>query len=92
MKHLFIEELNEFLAERMDKPLQELEKQDFFQDRKKVKDQLYETLYNILKTKNKEHGNDFEKLMGEVDTLSSYNENVYYMAGVLDGMRFRSVF
>ena len=87
-----VEVIHEFVAERMNNHLMELEKQPFFKTKNDLKNDLYEEIFEVVKNTNKDEERKFEDLIGQTDILHTYYEDLHYVVGIVDGIRLLNMF
>lgn len=84
-----LEDIEMIISERMSQPIKKLElNEEYKRSNKKFDDKFDEMYQEIGKKIGNNRMREFDDLMCELRTIEEYKQNVYYLVGLLDGMKF----
>ena len=83
------EDIEMIISERMGKPIKKLElNEEYKRSNKKFNDKFEEMYQEIDKKMGNNRKREFEDLMFECRTIEEYKQNLYFLVGFLDGIKF----
>lgn len=84
-----LEDIEMIISERMKQPIKKLELNEEYNSSNKDFNDKFEKMYQEIRTK---MGNNkmraFEDLICESHSIEEYKQNLYYLVGLFDGMKF----
>lgn len=88
MEDLF-EDIEYIISERMSQPIKKLELNEEYKRSNKKFDDRYEEMYQEIEKKmGNNRKREFEDLLCECHELEENKQNLYYLVGFLDGIKF----
>lgn len=83
------EDIEMIISERMGQPIKKLElNEEYKRSNKKFDDKFEEMYQEIGKKMGNNRKSEFEDLMFECRTIEEYKQNLYFLVGFLDGIKF----
>lgn len=83
------EDIEYIISERMHQPIKKLEiNEEFKRSNKKFDDKFEEMYQEIGKKMGNNRQRELEDLMGECHAIEEYKQNLHYLVGFLDGIKF----
>lgn len=83
------EDIEMIISERMGQPIKKLElNEEYKRSNKKFDDKFEEMYQEIGKKIGTNRQREFEDLMGECHTIEEYKQDLHYLVGFLDGVKF----
>ena len=79
------EDVEYIISERMRQPIKKLEINEEYKRSNKKFEEMYQEIGKKIGTNRQR---EFEDLMGECHTIEEYKQDLHYLVGFLDGIKF----